>query len=116
MEPTKYHVLPLTTEEIANGALFHISDTLSEASAQSVKAAQEAGRRGELVELRVGFDNSSTNSAFHDQWDDEILDVLYMNEAAHNLLVSANLGLTFQGTVDELPQGCGTMARMYLVR
>ena len=109
----KYHVLPLTLEQVRTGDLGRIMAALHEASSQSIKSARDAGRRGELVEMLMGFDNSTTNPTFHEQFGDDVFNVLFLNDQARGVLEEAGLSLHFANTLGEPSDG--HMSRMYLM-
>lgn len=108
-----FHVLRLTSEQIRNGALFQISDALDRVFNESAKAAMAHQTSGNKEEMLILFENSTTNPNFWENQGKDAQDVLYLNEAAKDAVSAAGLKFEYSDTVENAPEQCGVMSRMY---
>lgn len=109
-----FYKVPLTSEQIRGGLLFQVSDALSQAFTESAKQVREGGPRKEQQEMLILFENSSITPSFWESYGDEgIQDVLYFNGVAKEVIEAANIAIDFGETVENAPENCGIMSRMY---
>lgn len=106
-----YHIAKLSRDEVAQGALFSIGDALAQAFSNSSKAILEEGKKGEKEELLIHFDNSATDEAFHEKYGDNVMEILYFNEAAKDVVCNSGFNLNIIGTTEAIPEQSGIMNR-----
>jgi hypothetical protein len=106
-----FHVLSLSSDTIASGAMFKISDALDKVFIDTSKAAMEGRTTGNKEPMVILFDNSALTPNYHDDTDDQ--DTLYLNNAAKKAIEAAGLQFEYSGTVQKAPDNCGVMCQMY---
>ena len=97
-----YHIVPLTNDEVAHGALFRVQDALTGASDASMKRVREGARNLEAQDILVYYSNAQDNPGFNEEWGTDVMEVLYANDIAYQLLLSQGI-VTSELTTEELP-------------
>ena len=107
-----FHVAHISSEEVASGILFRISDVLTNAFTKSMQLVAKRGVGGVKDEMIINFDNSATDPQFYDKVDDSIMEILYFNDSATEVVEAAGIKLDFVSKVDQPPKHSGVMAHM----
>jgi hypothetical protein len=83
-----FNVVHLSVDDVRTGMLFQISDALHEAFTSSAKAIINEGKRGgDVDQMIIYVDNSSTNLAdFLERDDSNLMEILYLNDSALNVI------------------------------
>lgn len=108
----KFYVIGLTQEEVARHALSRLTDIIRE---DFLKTSQAAVRREipnpKQIWMKIGFENPLTNLEFEDKFK-KYFCVLYLNQAAKDILEVNNVGLRVIEEVNTVPKDAGTLISM----
>lgn len=104
-----YYVIPLSRDEILQGTIFAIGVATAKAAEATAKLAQLAEVPGNTEEVEIFAEHLLTNPNFHKTYGPDILETLYVNEAAKDIFDKEGLKLNVQGTVDQIPRGTEVM-------
>ncbi|MEZ0111671.1 hypothetical protein ABH920_005689 [Catenulispora sp. EB89] len=107
-----YSSVRLTKQQVNEGMISRIGDAIRGAFIQSAKAILEQGLRGEKQAMRVLFEASPADSEFWNQYDDDISDILYLNDAAKSAVEAAGIGLAVAEVIDAEPKNFGVLTQM----
>ena len=108
----KFYVVGLTQEEVAKHALSRLTDIIRE---DFFETSQAAVRREILnpkqAWMVIGFENPLTSPRFEDKFK-KYFCVLYLNQAAKDVLEANNAGLKVIEEVDTVPKNAGILISM----
>lgn len=107
-----FYIVPLTSQEIADGKLIMIGNAITNASIESIRRVAANGQRGDVKNMLVHFENSLTNENFDSEYGSDIMDVLYLNEDAKTIVETAGIKLLLKGTTETIPSTAGLHSSM----
>ena len=108
-----FHVISLTSDEIGAGKLDRIMSAITGASDLSTKRVKDGYKPSRQTEVLVRFDNSSTDSQFHQKWG-KVQDILYLNDGAYGAVLGDGIQIVVLNEVDSVPEHAGTALKLPL--